>query len=206
VCLCVCVSVCLCVCVSVCLCVCVSVCPCVCVSVCLCVCVPVCLCVCVLCARMCVVRACVWVCLRASARIFMPSPLPVHMYGGCGIHAVAAQALRACRLAAFLPWCDTVTHTAIVVCAALLLIAHCCAFSRATTAMLKRLLPGPVIVMVWEGSNVVASLRRLMGERTKPNDSDTGSARSVVLVAPRSTSLRRRMRCNRCGWPWCVLR
>ena len=43
--------------------------------------------------------------------------------------------------------------------------------------MLKFMTGSPVVAMVWEGNNVVATLRRLMGGVTKPIENEPGSAR-----------------------------
>jgi len=40
---------------------------------------------------------------------------------------------------------------------------------------------GPVVAMVWEGENVIASSRRLIGT-TKPNEADPGSIRGDLAI------------------------
>jgi hypothetical protein len=55
--------------------------------------------------------------------------------------------------------------------------------------MLEFMTSSPVIAMVWEGHNAVATLRRVMGLKTKPDENEPGAAR-YATDAPTAASSR----------------
>ena len=51
-----------------------------------------------------------------------------------------------------------------------------------TSQVLADMTSGPVLATVWEGHGVVAALRGLMGAKTMPDESDTGSVRYAGIA------------------------